>query len=91
MRRSGTHPEDENLTIAYSSLALMRAWYVGWVGARRNNQTFIDFANTQGDLSLSSPSQQDPTFCLSLMFQITIKWISGHLPATLSTGPRMLL
>ncbi|EON96205.1 hypothetical protein UCRPA7_8296 [Phaeoacremonium minimum UCRPA7] len=52
MRRNGTFPEDDNLTIAYSNPALMRAWYVGWIGARRNNQTFIDFANTQGDLIL---------------------------------------
>lgn len=52
MRRNGTYPEDDNLTIAYSNPALMRAWYVGWIGARRNNQTFIDFANTQGDLIL---------------------------------------
>ncbi|KAK7417638.1 hypothetical protein QQX98_004459 [Neonectria punicea] len=52
MRRNGTFPLDDNLTIAYANPALMRAWFVGWIGYRRNNKTFIDFANEQGDLIL---------------------------------------
>jgi hypothetical protein len=36
------------LILAYSNPGLMRALTVGWIGARRGNQTFIDFANTQG-------------------------------------------
>lgn len=47
MRRNGTAPD--NLVTAYSNPALMRALNVGWIGARLNNKTFIDFANTQGD------------------------------------------
>ncbi|KAH6977360.1 hypothetical protein BKA56DRAFT_687061 [Ilyonectria sp. MPI-CAGE-AT-0026] len=52
MRRNGTFPEDDNLTIAYANPALMRAWFVGWIGERRNNETFTKFANQQGDLIL---------------------------------------
>lgn len=49
MRRNGTYPLDDNLTLGYSNPALMRALVVGWVGARRNNSTLIDYANKQGD------------------------------------------
>ncbi|KAJ5383249.1 hypothetical protein N7517_001160 [Penicillium concentricum] len=55
MRRNGTYPEGDNLTPAYTNPAVMRAWYVSWIGERRNNQdiqAFIDYANTQGDLIL---------------------------------------
>lgn len=52
MRRNGTYPLDDNLTLGYSNPALMRALVVGWIGARRNNSTFIDYANEQGDLLL---------------------------------------
>ncbi|USP81232.1 hypothetical protein yc1106_08506 [Curvularia clavata] len=48
MRRNGTFPQDDNLTTGYSNPAMMRALVVGWIGARRNNSTFIDFANDQG-------------------------------------------
>ncbi|GIZ37545.1 hypothetical protein CKM354_000098900 [Cercospora kikuchii] len=50
MRRNGSFPEGDNLTPAYTNPAVMRAWYVGWIGARRNNQKFIDYANEQGKL-----------------------------------------
>ncbi|KAL1873155.1 hypothetical protein Daus18300_003974 [Diaporthe australafricana] len=52
MRRNGTFPLDDNLTLGYSNPALMRALVVGWIGARLNNSTFIDYANKQGDLIL---------------------------------------
>lgn len=48
MRRNGTYPEDDNLVLAYSNPSLMRCLTVGWIGARRNNATFINFANEQG-------------------------------------------
>ncbi|XPS81354.1 hypothetical protein M3J07_013318 [Ascochyta lentis] len=48
MRRNGTFPQDDNLILGYSNPAMMRALVVGWIGARRNNSTFIDFANDQG-------------------------------------------
>jgi hypothetical protein len=38
MRRNGSFPEGDNLTPAYSNPAIMRAWYVSWIGQRRNNQ-----------------------------------------------------
>ena len=43
MRRNGTYPERDNLTPAYSNPALMRAWYVSWIGARRNNEVCNNF------------------------------------------------
>jgi hypothetical protein len=46
MRRNGTAPH--NLVLAYSNPGYMRALNVGWIGARLNNQNFIDFENTQG-------------------------------------------
>ncbi|KAH6616248.1 hypothetical protein C7974DRAFT_416403 [Boeremia exigua] len=49
MRRNGSFPEGDNLTPAYTNPAIMRAWFVGWIGARRNNTSFIDYANDQGD------------------------------------------
>jgi hypothetical protein len=49
MRRNGTYPLDDNLTLGYSNPALMRALVVGWIGARRNNSAFVDYANEQGD------------------------------------------
>ncbi|OGM50593.1 hypothetical protein ABOM_000576 [Aspergillus bombycis] len=52
MRRNGSYPEGDNLTPAYSNPAIMRAWYVSWIGARRNNQTFISYANDQADAIL---------------------------------------
>lgn len=52
MRRNGTYPEDDNLILGYSNPALMRCLTVGWIGARRNNAIFIDFANEQGRLLL---------------------------------------
>ncbi|KAF2188864.1 hypothetical protein K469DRAFT_724231 [Zopfia rhizophila CBS 207.26] len=52
MRRNGSYPEDDNLTIGYSNPQLMRALVVGWIGNRKNNDTFIDFANQHGDLTL---------------------------------------
>ncbi|OHF02548.1 hypothetical protein CORC01_02243 [Colletotrichum orchidophilum] len=48
MRRNGSFPEGDNLIVAYSNPSLMRALTVGWIGARRNNATFINFANSQG-------------------------------------------
>ena len=38
MRRNGSYPEGDNLTPAYSNPAIMRAWYVSWIGQRRRNQ-----------------------------------------------------
>lgn len=52
MRRNGTYPLDDNLTLGYSNPALMRALVVGWIGARRNNSAFVDYANEQGNLLL---------------------------------------
>lgn len=37
MRRNGSYPEGDNLTPAYTNPAIMRAWYVGWIGERRSN------------------------------------------------------
>jgi hypothetical protein len=37
MRRNGSYPEGDNLTPAYSNPGLMRAWFVSWIGERRNN------------------------------------------------------
>ncbi|KAK7740940.1 hypothetical protein SLS53_005003 [Cytospora paraplurivora] len=51
-RRNGTYPPDDNLILAYSNPSLMRCLTVGWIGARRNNSVFIDFANEQGSLLL---------------------------------------
>lgn len=48
MRRNGSFPEGDNLILGYSNPALMRALTVGWIGARRRNATFVDFANRQG-------------------------------------------
>ncbi|KAK1463511.1 hypothetical protein CMEL01_13580 [Colletotrichum melonis] len=48
MRRNGSYPEGDNLILGYSNPGLMRALTVGWIGARRSNATFINFANTQG-------------------------------------------
>jgi hypothetical protein len=45
MRRNGT--DGDNLVTAYTNPALMRSLTVGWIGARTNNQTLIEFANTQ--------------------------------------------
>ncbi|EED20696.1 conserved hypothetical protein [Talaromyces stipitatus ATCC 10500] len=52
MRRNGSFPEGDNLTPAYSNPALMRAWYVSWIGERRQNETFINYANEQGNTIL---------------------------------------
>lgn len=49
MRRNGSYPEGDNLILGYSNPQLMRCLTMGWIGARRNNQTFIDFANEKGD------------------------------------------
>lgn len=48
MRRNGSYPEGDNLILGYSNPGLMRILTVGWIGARRNNATFIDFANKKG-------------------------------------------
>ncbi|PVH88640.1 hypothetical protein DL98DRAFT_555658 [Cadophora sp. DSE1049] len=45
MRRNGTAPD--NLVLAYSNPGYMRALNVGWIGSRLQNQTFIDFGNSQ--------------------------------------------
>jgi hypothetical protein len=45
MRRNGT--DGDNLVAAYTNPGLMRALTVGWIGARINNQTLIQFANIQ--------------------------------------------
>ena len=52
VRRNGTYPPDDNLVLAYSNPGLMRCLTVGWIGARRNNSDFIDYADEQGDLLL---------------------------------------
>ena len=44
MRRNGT--DGDNLVTAYTNPGLMRSLTVGWVGARTQNQTLVDFANT---------------------------------------------
>ncbi|CZT02475.1 related to OrfH, unknown gene in trichothecene gene cluster [Rhynchosporium graminicola] len=49
MKRNGTNSDGDNLILAYSNPAYMRALNVGWIGSRIKNQTFIDFGNTQGD------------------------------------------
>ncbi|TDZ25184.1 hypothetical protein Cob_v001771 [Colletotrichum orbiculare MAFF 240422] len=48
MRRNGSYPEGDNLILGYSNPGLMRALTVGWIGARRQNATFVDFANQHG-------------------------------------------
>lgn len=52
MRRNGTYPAGDNLILAYSNPGLMRCLTVGWIGARRQNATFINYANEQGRLLL---------------------------------------
>ncbi|KAM0328737.1 hypothetical protein ACHAQA_005150 [Verticillium albo-atrum] len=52
MRRNGSFPEGDNLVTGYSNPGIMRAWYVGWIGARRSNETFIKFADKQANLIL---------------------------------------
>ncbi|KAI8934517.1 hypothetical protein NX059_008216 [Plenodomus lindquistii] len=49
MRRNGTFPLDDNLAIGYSNPAMMRALLCGWIGQRRNNSIFVDFADRQGE------------------------------------------
>lgn len=53
MRRNGSYPDGDNLVLAYSNPALMRCLTVGWIGARRSNSTFTDFADEQGRLLLA--------------------------------------
>ncbi|KAF7514579.1 hypothetical protein G7054_g15188 [Neopestalotiopsis clavispora] len=48
MRRNGSYPEGDNLILGYSNPGLMRVLTVGWIGARLDNSTFIDFAAQQG-------------------------------------------
>ncbi|KAF2125939.1 hypothetical protein P153DRAFT_348195 [Dothidotthia symphoricarpi CBS 119687] len=48
MRRNGTFPQDDNLTLGYSNPGIMRALLTGWIGARRNNATYTTFATDQG-------------------------------------------
>lgn len=48
MRRNGSYPEGDNLILGYTNPQLMRCLTVGWIGARRNNQNLIDFANEKG-------------------------------------------
>ncbi|TEA11263.1 hypothetical protein C8034_v007860 [Colletotrichum sidae] len=48
MRRNGSYPDGDNLTLGYSNPGLMRALTVGWIGARRQNATFVNFANQHG-------------------------------------------
>ncbi|KAH8660161.1 hypothetical protein BX600DRAFT_467327 [Xylariales sp. PMI_506] len=48
MRRNGSYPAGDNLILGYSNPNIMRALQVGWIGERRNNATFIDFANNLG-------------------------------------------
>lgn len=52
LRRNGSYPAGDNLVLAYSNPALMRCLTVGWIGARRSNSTFTNFANEQGRLLL---------------------------------------
>ncbi|KAI0022133.1 hypothetical protein F4780DRAFT_203570 [Xylariomycetidae sp. FL0641] len=49
MRRNGTFPEGDNLSLGYSNPGIMRALVVGWIGVRRNNETYLDFARHQGN------------------------------------------
>lgn len=49
MRRNGSYPDGDNLILGYTNPQYMRCLLVGWIGARRNNQTMVDFANTHGD------------------------------------------
>lgn len=53
MRRNGTFPPDDNLTIAYTNPAIMRAVLCAWIGTRRPNPSFLAFANTQGEQILA--------------------------------------
>lgn len=48
MRRNGTFPEDDNLTLGYSNIGLMRVLTTGWVGKRKNDAKLIKFAQQQG-------------------------------------------
>lgn len=52
MRRNGSYPEGDNLTPAYSNPALMRAWYVSWIGERRKNE--VCFISSRGSWKSSS-------------------------------------
>jgi hypothetical protein len=60
MRRNGTFPD--NLIDGYSNPSLMRAVAVGWIGARTNNKTFIDFANEKGTIITELFKLSDNTF-----------------------------
>ncbi|KAK8867447.1 hypothetical protein PGQ11_006025 [Apiospora arundinis] len=61
MRRNGTFPKDDNLILAYSNPALMRALTVGWAGTRKQNATLLAFARQQGEdlLALFQRGGQD--------------------------------
>ncbi|CAI7661227.1 unnamed protein product [Penicillium manginii] len=52
MRRNGSYPEGDNLTPGYSNPALMRAWYIAWLGHRRDNDTLISYADEQAETIL---------------------------------------
>jgi hypothetical protein len=47
MRRNGTFPD--NLILGYTNPQLIGTMMISWLGARLNNQTFIDEANTRGE------------------------------------------
>ncbi|KAF3771106.1 hypothetical protein M406DRAFT_336623 [Cryphonectria parasitica EP155] len=53
IRRNGSYPAGDNLILAYTNPGLMRCLTVGWIGARRNNATYINFANQQGNALLA--------------------------------------
>ncbi|KAH6880028.1 hypothetical protein B0T10DRAFT_531992 [Thelonectria olida] len=53
MRRNGTFPEGDDLTVGYINTALVRSLVVGWIGRRLNNKEYIDFANSQGSQILN--------------------------------------
>lgn len=48
MRRNGTYPD--NLTIAYSNPALLRALLVGWTGHHLGQYELTDFTNEQENM-----------------------------------------
>lgn len=48
MRRNGSYPDGDNLILGYTNPQLMRCLTVGWVGARRANQTLVDWADEKG-------------------------------------------
>lgn len=100
MRRNGSFPADDNLILAYSNPQLMRTLTVGWIGARRNNATFVDFANTKAAelLELFQANGSDtlgeynaPTYYGMDVWALAANIAYGPEDATMTTNAKYIL